>query len=299
MVNARAAGDAVGATKMDRPEDVEPSPRTGKVYCALTGNESRKPEQVDKANPRPANKYGHILEITEDGGDHAGTRFRWEILVLGGDPEGRQPRRRLPGAPDVSPMAVPDNFAFDDQGRLWVATDGMDDTLGPNDAVFMVDTEGPLRGRAPPVPVGPDRSRGLRAGLHAGQPDLLRGDAAPRTHRQGDLRQSGKPVARQPVGHAAPAERRRDLPDRRREGRWIGASSRARAGISPGGGHVGLRKWRRLEGGLRTAARHLAAGAEDPSAPDAVRRPRQPSPYPAHGRAALPAPRASRAALLQ
>ena len=29
-----------------------------------------------------------------------------------------------------------------------MATDGMDDTLGPNDAVFMVDTEGPLRGRA-------------------------------------------------------------------------------------------------------------------------------------------------------
>jgi secreted PhoX family phosphatase len=48
----------------------------------------------------------------------------------------------------VSPLAAPDNFAFDDQGRLWVATDGMDDTLGPNDAVFMVDAEGPLRGRA-------------------------------------------------------------------------------------------------------------------------------------------------------
>ncbi len=147
VVNARAAGDAVGATKMDRPEDVEPSPRTGKVYCALTGNESRKPEQVDKANPRPANKYGHILEITEDGGDHTGTRFRWEILVLGGDPKDASHGANYQGRTDVSPMAVPDNFAFDDQGRLWVATDGMDDTLGPNDAVFMVDAEGPLRGR--------------------------------------------------------------------------------------------------------------------------------------------------------
>lgn len=147
VVNARGAGDAVGATKMDRPEDVEPSPRTGKVYCALTSNESRKPEQVDKANPRPANKYGHILEITEDGGDHAGTRFRWEILVLGGDPKDASHGAYYQGRSDVSPMAVPDNFAFDDQGRLWVATDGMDDTLGPNDAVFMVDAEGPLRGR--------------------------------------------------------------------------------------------------------------------------------------------------------
>jgi hypothetical protein len=148
VINARGAGDAIGATKMDRPEDVEPSPRTGKVYCALTSNDARKPEQVNKANPRPANKFGHILEIIEDGGDHAGTRFRWEILVLGGDPKEANHGAYYQGRTDVSPLAVPDNFAFDDQGRLWVATDGMDDTLGPNDAVFLVDTEGPLRGRS-------------------------------------------------------------------------------------------------------------------------------------------------------
>jgi uncharacterized protein len=148
VINARGAGDLVGATKMDRPEDVEPSPRTGKVYCALTGNAARKPEQVDKANPRAANKYGHILELVEDGGDHGGTRFRWEILILGGDPREASHGAYYQGRTDVSPLATPDNFAFDDQGRLWVATDGMDDTLGPNDAVFVVDTEGPLRGRA-------------------------------------------------------------------------------------------------------------------------------------------------------
>jgi secreted PhoX family phosphatase len=133
---------------MDRPEDVEPSPRTGKVYCALTGNDARRTEQVNKANPRPANKFGHILEIVEDGGDHAGTRFRWEILILGGDPKNPSHGASYQGRTDVSPVSMPDNFAFDDQGRLWVATDGMDDTLGPNDAVFMVDAEGPLRGRA-------------------------------------------------------------------------------------------------------------------------------------------------------
>ena len=148
VINARGAGDLVGATKMDRPEDVEPSPRTGKVYCALTSNDARKPEQVDKANPRAANKYGHILELIEDGGDHANLRFRWEILLLGGDPKDASHGAYYQGRTDVSPLAAPDNFAFDDQGRLWVATDGMDDTLGPNDAVFVVDTEGPLRGRA-------------------------------------------------------------------------------------------------------------------------------------------------------
>ena len=148
VINARGAGDLLGATKMDRPEDVEPSPRTGKVYCALTSNDARKPDQVDKANPRPANKFGHILELIEDGGDHAGTRFRWEILLLGGDPKDASHGAYYQGHTDVSPVSAPDNFAFDDQGRLWVATDGMDDTLGPNDGVFLVDTEGPLRGRA-------------------------------------------------------------------------------------------------------------------------------------------------------
>jgi secreted PhoX family phosphatase len=148
VINARGAGDLVGATKMDRPEDVEPSPRTGKVYCALTGNDARRPEQVNKANPRPANKHGHIVELIEDGGDHTSTRFRWEMFLLGGDPKDPTHGASYQGHTDVSPLAAPDNFAFDDQGRLWVATDGMDDTLGPNDAVFMVDAEGPLRGRA-------------------------------------------------------------------------------------------------------------------------------------------------------
>jgi uncharacterized protein len=86
VINARGAADAVGATKMDRPEDVEPNPMTGKVYAALTSNDRRTAAQVGRANPRPNNKFGHVIEIVEDGGDHAGTRFRWEILLQAGDP---------------------------------------------------------------------------------------------------------------------------------------------------------------------------------------------------------------------
>ena len=64
-VFTRLAGDKVGATKMDRPEDFEPNPTTGKVYVALTNNTNRgkdgKPG-VDEANPRKLNKNGQVLE---------------------------------------------------------------------------------------------------------------------------------------------------------------------------------------------------------------------------------------------
>jgi uncharacterized protein len=155
VINPRRAADLLGATKMDRPEDVEPNPITGKVYCLMTGNDRRKPEQVDKANPRPVNKFGHIIELIEEGGDHAATRFLWEIFVLAGDPKNPEHKAYYQGRTDVNPMAGPDNIAFDDSGRMWVATDGVDDTLGPNDGVWVVDTEGPQRGRARQFLSGP------------------------------------------------------------------------------------------------------------------------------------------------
>jgi uncharacterized protein len=55
----------------------------------------------------------------------------------------------------VNPPAPPDNLAFDDAGRMWVATDGVDDTLGLNDGVWVVETEGPERGRARQFLSGP------------------------------------------------------------------------------------------------------------------------------------------------
>jgi uncharacterized protein len=48
----------------------------------------------------------------------------------------------------VSPLANPDNFAFDDAGRMWITTDGMADSLGANDGAWLVEIEGAARGRA-------------------------------------------------------------------------------------------------------------------------------------------------------
>jgi secreted PhoX family phosphatase len=43
-------------------------------------------------------------------------------------------------------MSCPDNIAFDEAGHLWVATDGQPSSIKKNDAVYVVEVEGPQRG---------------------------------------------------------------------------------------------------------------------------------------------------------
>ncbi|HRK25388.1 MAG TPA: PhoX family phosphatase, partial [Beijerinckiaceae bacterium] len=81
LIDARFAGRKLGATPLDRPEDIEINPATGKIYVALTNNDRRKPEEVDAVNPRANNRYGHIVEMLPPAGDHAADRFTWEIFL--------------------------------------------------------------------------------------------------------------------------------------------------------------------------------------------------------------------------
>lgn len=150
-MNAVRAATLMGATRMDRPEDIVIHPHTGKVYIALTKNPKRGEDGlpggvVNAANPRPANKAGHVIELEEDGGDHGGARFRWRIFLLCGDPE--DPDTYYGGFPKsrVSRMACPDNMAFDLDGNLWIATDGQAELYGDHDALYVVPTEGAERG---------------------------------------------------------------------------------------------------------------------------------------------------------
>ncbi|WP_106816154.1 PhoX family protein [Microbacterium timonense] len=146
LVYTRLAADAVGATKMDRPEDVEPSPKTGKVYLALTNNSARSAATLDEANPVTGNRYGHVVELTETAGQ-AGTTFGWSILLLCGDPAVFA-NSYFAGFPAelVSPISCPDNVAFDSAGNLWISTDGAPSTIGYNDGLFLVPLEGAERG---------------------------------------------------------------------------------------------------------------------------------------------------------
>jgi secreted PhoX family phosphatase len=186
LINARLAGDVLGATKMDRPEDVEPNPKTGKIYVMLTNNNRRKKDQVHPSNPRADNKFGHIVELTPPDGDHAADKFKWEILVQCGDPSVAEIGATFSSATSKEGwFGMPDNCAFDADGRLWVATDGMGPkSAGKTDGVFAVETEGELRGTSKrffSVPIGaemcgpcftPDGKTLFVAVQHPGEEDM-------------------------------------------------------------------------------------------------------------------------------
>ncbi|WP_420174297.1 PhoX family protein [Luteococcus sp. OSA5] len=150
LVYTRLAADKLGATKMDRCEDVEPSLKTGRVYVACTNNSDRaKPGKagVDEANPRAINRDGHVVEIQELG-SQTSTRFAWNLLLVCGDPATDE-NTYFAGFPreHVSPISCPDNLAFDSVGNLWISTDGAPDGIGYNDGLFKVTLSGRDRGR--------------------------------------------------------------------------------------------------------------------------------------------------------
>ncbi|MFJ5774867.1 PhoX family protein [Streptomyces sp. NPDC093094] len=147
FVFTRLAGDKAGATKMDRPEDIEPNPHTGRVYVALTNNTRRGTAgsaPVDEANPRIGNKHGQILELTERWNSADSKKFVWKLFLVAGDPN--DPATYFAGFPkdQVSPISCPDNVAFDPHGNLWISTDG--NQLGSHDGLFGVATRGARRG---------------------------------------------------------------------------------------------------------------------------------------------------------
>ena len=103
LIDTRLAADLVGATRMDRPEEIETDPTTGDVYVLLTNNVVRGPNDVDTANPRAINRFGHILRLLPPGApggaaDHTARQFAWEVVLLAGNPADSHSRGGLPRA---------------------------------------------------------------------------------------------------------------------------------------------------------------------------------------------------------
>ncbi|NBP23285.1 MAG: DUF839 domain-containing protein, partial [Proteobacteria bacterium] len=133
-VHTRHAADAVGATKMDRPEWAAVNPKNGEVYITLTNNSAanRTPGRVDAANPRAymdvdgkrgaGNPNGHIIRFREDGDQSTATGFRWDIFLFGAEEDA--------GDANLSALTARNSFSSPDglwfsptTGICWIQTD--------------------------------------------------------------------------------------------------------------------------------------------------------------------------------
>ncbi len=132
-IHARIAASTVGATTMDRPEWVSANPNAPEVYVSLTNNKNRgiepnaggDPTPAGGPNPRNENHYGQVLRWRPDGGDHTVNGFDWDLFVLAGNPT---VHADLYGGSDNinadNMFNSPDGLKFDQNGLLWIQTDG-------------------------------------------------------------------------------------------------------------------------------------------------------------------------------
>ena len=96
LIRAREAAKLLGATSLNRPEDIEIDPITGHILISLTNN-------------KPKNDFhGSILKIEETNGAFDALTFKASTYKAGGEENG---------------FSCPDNLAFDLSGNLWMTTD--------------------------------------------------------------------------------------------------------------------------------------------------------------------------------
>ncbi len=125
LINARLAGDVLGATKMDRPEWAAVNPATGEMYCTLTNNSSRTPATTDAANPRAyadpkidgrspgaGNPNGHVIRLRESGDTSEATSFAWDVYAFGAGSDLDPANINLSGLDATNDFSSPDGLWF-------------------------------------------------------------------------------------------------------------------------------------------------------------------------------------------
>jgi uncharacterized protein len=125
LIHCRVAGRILGATPLDRPEDIEVNPYTGDVFVALTNNKGA------------GNFHGSILKISEAGADHTSLSFQAGDFMVGG-----------------KDFSSPDNMIFDRRGNMWMVTDISGSSIGKgsykqfgNNGLYYIPMRGPLQGK--------------------------------------------------------------------------------------------------------------------------------------------------------
>ena len=142
VLDMRKAADLVGATPMDRPEEIKVNPSSGNVFAMFTNNARRNPLNTDAANPRALNRHGHILELHPPQQDHSAREYKWEIFILAGDPKSKIDQAYYNANLSVSGwFSSPDNCSFDENGNIWIATDGFNRS-GKADGIWASTTSG-------------------------------------------------------------------------------------------------------------------------------------------------------------
>ncbi|MBX3021567.1 MAG: DUF839 domain-containing protein [Bdellovibrionales bacterium] len=97
LVRTREAAKMIGATPLNRPEDIDIDPLTRNVFVSCTAG-----------SKGGADIYGSLLKIEEKDADPLSLEFTASTFLAGGPENG---------------FANPDNLLFDPKGNLWMCTD--------------------------------------------------------------------------------------------------------------------------------------------------------------------------------
>ena len=110
LIRAREASKLLGATELNRPEDIEIDPITGNIFVSLTNNKAK------------GDYHGSILKIVEKDGKFDALTFNASTYIAGGEKSG---------------FSCPDNLAFDQSGNLWITSDISGSAMNKEDGPYM------------------------------------------------------------------------------------------------------------------------------------------------------------------
>ncbi|MFM9879918.1 MAG: PhoX family protein [Burkholderiaceae bacterium] len=147
LLNARLAGDVVGATRMDRPEWGSVNALTRDIYFTMTeanagaGNTGRRADNLNGPNPRfysdvrdatattttttnSGNTFGHIVRLGETGNNPGSTTFNWDVYLFGSQADADPARVNLSGLTTDNDFARCDGMWFSRSTNIcWIQTD--------------------------------------------------------------------------------------------------------------------------------------------------------------------------------